>query len=103
LSPFVALALFCLPALAQIQFSGQITSGIKSLAQLDDVRSILRLSYETLKGLISLASRGVAKLTLCATANGSFLKRHPGGSQPKADLGLLVILTVNTSTPMIEL
>jgi hypothetical protein len=33
------------------------------LAQLDDVHSILRLSYETLKGLISLASRGVAKLT----------------------------------------
>ncbi|HZM12151.1 MAG TPA: hypothetical protein VFC15_18220, partial [Candidatus Limnocylindrales bacterium] len=36
---------------------------IKPLAQLDDVHSILRLSYETLKGLISLASRGVAKLT----------------------------------------
>jgi hypothetical protein len=29
----------------------------------------LRLSYETLKGLISLASRGVAKLTLCETVN----------------------------------
>jgi hypothetical protein len=36
---------------------------IKPLAQLDDVRSILRLSYETLKGLISMASRGAAKLT----------------------------------------
>jgi hypothetical protein len=31
------------------------------------VHSILRLSYETLKGLISLASRGVAKLTLFET------------------------------------
>ena len=41
------------------------------LAQLDDVHSILRLSYETLKGLISLASRGVAKLTLCETARRS--------------------------------
>jgi hypothetical protein len=41
---------------------------IKPLAQLDDVHSILRLSYETLKGLISLASRGVAKLTVCETA-----------------------------------
>jgi hypothetical protein len=38
-----------------------------ALAQLDDVHSILRLSYESLKGLISLASRGVAKLTLCET------------------------------------
>jgi hypothetical protein len=37
------------------------------LVQLDDVHSILRLSYETLKGLISLASRGVAKLTICET------------------------------------
>jgi hypothetical protein len=37
------------------------------LAQLDDVHSILRLSYETLKGLTSLASRGVAKLTVCET------------------------------------
>ena len=42
---------------------------IKPLAQLDDVHSILRLSYETLKGLISLASQGVAKLTLCETVN----------------------------------
>jgi hypothetical protein len=40
---------------------------IKPLAQLDDVLSILRLSYETLKGLISLAARGVAKLTLYGT------------------------------------
>jgi hypothetical protein len=28
LSPFVALALFCLPAVAQTQFSGQITSNV---------------------------------------------------------------------------
>jgi len=33
------------------------------VAQLDDVHSVLRLNYETLKGLISLASLCVAKPT----------------------------------------
>jgi hypothetical protein len=33
------------------------------VAQLDDVRSVLRLNYETLRGLISLASLSVAKPT----------------------------------------
>ncbi len=37
------------------------------VAQLDNVHSVLRLNYETLRGLISLASRSVAKPTLCAT------------------------------------
>jgi hypothetical protein len=34
------------------------------VAQLDDVYSDLRLNYETLKGLISLASLSVAKPTV---------------------------------------
>jgi len=37
------------------------------VAQLDDVYSDLRLNYETLKGLISVASLSVAKPTLCDT------------------------------------
>ena len=37
------------------------------VAQLDYVHSVLRLNYETLKGLISLASPSVAKTTLCET------------------------------------
>src|ERR1039458_145006 len=37
------------------------------VAQLDDVHSVLRLNYETLRGLISLASLSVAKPTLCET------------------------------------
>ena len=37
------------------------------MAQLDYVHSVLRLNYETLKGLISLASPSVAKTTLCET------------------------------------
>jgi hypothetical protein len=39
------------------------------VAQLDDVHSVLRLNYETLKGLISLASPSVAKPTHFETAN----------------------------------
>jgi hypothetical protein len=38
------------------------------VAQLDDVHSVSRLKYETLKGLISLASTSVAKPTLLDTA-----------------------------------
>jgi hypothetical protein len=34
------------------------------VAQLDDVQSVLRPNYETLKGLISLASPSVAKPTI---------------------------------------
>ena len=37
------------------------------MAQLDYVHSVLKLNYETLKGLISLASPSVAKTTLCET------------------------------------
>jgi hypothetical protein len=37
------------------------------VAQLDYVHSVLRLNYETLKGLISLASLSVAKTTLYET------------------------------------
>jgi hypothetical protein len=37
------------------------------VAQLDYVHSVLRLNYETLKGLISLASPSVAKTTLSET------------------------------------
>ena len=37
------------------------------VAQLDNVHSVLRLNYETLRGLISLASSSVAKLTLYGT------------------------------------
>ena len=37
------------------------------MAQLDDVHSVLRLNYETPKGLISLAPPSVAKPTLCET------------------------------------
>src|ERR1039458_1972660 len=39
----------------------------KPVAQLDDVHSVLRLNYETPKGLISLAPPSVAKPTLCET------------------------------------
>ena len=35
----------------------------KPVGQLDDVHSVLRLNYETLRGLISLASPSVAKPT----------------------------------------
>ena len=45
------------------------------MAQLDDVHSVLRPSCETLKGLISLASQGVAKLTLCETRQESYRTR----------------------------
>jgi len=55
---------------------------IKPLAQLDDVHSILRLSYETLKGLISLASRGVAKLTNFETVEGA--RRVDGQNPPES-------------------
>ena len=55
----------------RVELSIHPDTGRQSLAQLDDVHSILRLSYETLKGLASLASRGVAKLTLCETARRS--------------------------------
>ena len=41
------------------------------MAQLDDVYSDLRLNYETLKGLISLASLSVAKPTLYETPAGT--------------------------------
>jgi len=40
------------------------------MAQLDNVHSVLRLNYETLRGLISLASPSVAKLTLFGTLAG---------------------------------
>jgi len=38
------------------------------VAQLDNVHSVLRLNYKTLRGLISLASPSVAKLTLSETS-----------------------------------
>ncbi len=37
------------------------------MTQLDDAHSVLRLSYESLKRLISLASPYVAKLTVSET------------------------------------
>ena len=37
------------------------------VAQLDNVHSVLRLNYESLRGLFSLASPSAAKLTLCET------------------------------------
>jgi hypothetical protein len=37
------------------------------VAQLEDVYSDLKLNYETLKGLISLASPSVSKPTTCET------------------------------------
>jgi len=49
------------------------------VARLDDVYSDLRLNYETLKWLISLASLSVAKPTICETswaAVPGFLHRH---------------------------
>jgi hypothetical protein len=46
-----------------------------TVAQLVNVHSVLRLNYETLKGLISLASPSVAKLTLYETPGRS---RRPG-------------------------
>jgi hypothetical protein len=45
------------------------------VAQLVNVHSVLRLNYETLRGLISLASPSVAKLTLCETVRCCFLRR----------------------------
>ena len=39
------------------------------MAQLDYVHSVLRLNYETLKGLISLPSPSIAKTTLCGTTS----------------------------------
>jgi hypothetical protein len=39
-------------------------------AQPDDAHSVLRLNYETLKGLISLASPTVAKFTHSETGEG---------------------------------
>jgi hypothetical protein len=38
------------------------------VAQLDNVHSVLRLNYETLRGLISLASPSVAKPTVYGTS-----------------------------------
>jgi hypothetical protein len=40
------------------------------VAQLDDVQSVLRLNYETSKGLISLAPPSVAKPTHSETGEG---------------------------------
>jgi len=55
--------------------------------QLDNVHSVLRLNYETLRGLISWAPPSVAKPTPCATANASFLKRHPAVPNQKRTSG----------------
>jgi hypothetical protein len=54
------------------------------VAQLDDVHSVLRLNYETLRGLISLPSPSVAKPTLCGATNASFREGRPAqvGHQP---------------------
>jgi hypothetical protein len=49
------------------------------VAQLDYVHSVLRLNYETLKGLISLASPSVAKTTVCETRGACALMRITSG------------------------
>ncbi len=49
-----------------------------SVAQLDNVHSVLRLNYETLRGLISLASLSIAKPTLYETCRGSAPWRRAG-------------------------
>jgi len=50
------------------------------VAQLDNVHSVLRLNYETLRGLISLASLSVAKPTLLETLD-ELLGLSPRGTK----------------------